>query len=154
MKNTLATLTLVLASTCAWGQPALAATLKKPFIDQLMANPQAHRAPDFPAFLAVAALADPSLAPAVAAYQSQRALAGDDLTNIARLLGAYGRLRNQQPVIDALEKMVALPTVRTGNVPQHESPAILEFGRLVETMARDFGLGYRNVDNRIFEVTL
>lgn len=69
MKNPLATLTLVLASTCAWVQPALAATLKKPFVDQLMANPQAHRAPDFPAFLAVAAQADPSLAPAVAAYQ-------------------------------------------------------------------------------------
>lgn len=39
-------------------------------------------------------------------------------------------------------------------MPPHESPAILAFGELVQQMARDFGLQYRNVDNRIFEVTL
>ncbi|WP_436784891.1 hypothetical protein, partial [Streptomyces sp. URMC 126] len=50
--------------------------------------------------------------------------------------------------------MVALPTVRDPKVPPHESPAILAFGELVQQMAKDFGLQYRNVDNRIFEVTL
>ena len=50
--------------------------------------------------------------------------------------------------------MVALPTVRDEKIPPHENPAILAFGTLVEAMAKDFGLQYRNVDNRIFEVTL
>ena len=50
--------------------------------------------------------------------------------------------------------MVALPTVRDPKVPAHESPAILDFGKLVASMAAEFGLRFRNVDNRIFEVTL
>lgn len=44
--------------------------------------------------------------------------------------------------------------MRNVQVPPHESPAILDFGRLVEKMAKDFGLNWRNVDNRIFEVSL
>jgi acetylornithine deacetylase/succinyl-diaminopimelate desuccinylase-like protein len=81
-------------------------------------------------------------------------LAGDDLTNISRLLGLYNRLHNQQAVISAIETMVAIPTVRFDKIPPHESRAIVEFGQLVEGMAKDFGLQYRNVDNRIFEVKL
>lgn len=50
--------------------------------------------------------------------------------------------------------MVALPTVRDDRIPQYESPAIVAFGKLVEGMARDFGLRYRNVDHRVFEITL
>jgi predicted dipeptidase len=49
---------------------------------------------------------------------------------------------------------VAIPTVRNVQVPPHESPQIIDFGKLVEKMAKDFGLAYRNVDNRIFEVSL
>ena len=50
--------------------------------------------------------------------------------------------------------MVALRTVRDEKVPQHENPAVIAFGTLVEALANDFGLSYRNVDNRVFEVTL
>ena len=78
---------------------------------------------------------------------------GDDLTNV----GAprpYNRLRNLDVVIADIEKMVALPTVRDDKTPPHEHPPILAFGTLVEAMAKNFGLQYRNVDNRIFEVTL
>ena len=49
-------------------------------------------------------------------------------------------------------RMVALPT---GGDPKgaspHESPAILTSGKLVASMATEFGLRFRNVDNRILK---
>ncbi|MGJ7498765.1 dipeptidase [Variovorax sp. ZT5P49] len=135
--------------------PAFAETLKKPALDQLAAAWQGGKpAPSFNAFLAQAEKANPELKPAVAAYRKKAPLAGDDLTNIARLLGLYNRLHNQKAVIASLGAMVALPTARNVQIPPHENPTIIDFGKLVEKMARDFGLAYRNVDNRIFEVSL
>ena len=145
---------LSLGLAVAVGLPALADTLKKPELDQLAAAQQAKSSPSFRAFLAQAAKAHPKLKASVAAYEKKKPLAGDDLVNIARLLGLYNRLHNQKAVIASIETMVAMPTVRIDRVPQHESKAIVEFGQLVEKMARDFGLQYRNIDNRIFEVKL
>ncbi len=142
----------------ALGGTAIADTLKKPALDQLAARWQAGRtASDFNAFLAQAVAANPAnkeLAAAVSAYGQRQPLAGDALVDIARLLGLYNRLQNQQAAIASIGAMVAIPTVRNVQVPPHESPAILDFGRLVEKMAKDFGLAWRNVDNRIFEVSL
>ncbi len=132
-----------------------AATLKKPELDALALSEQSSAASsDLPDFLEAAAKADPVVAGSVAAYRRQSPLTGDDLVNIGRLLGLYNRLHNQQAAIASIEKMVALPTVRDDGIPQHESPAIVAFGKLVEGMARDFGLRYRNVDHRVFEITL
>ncbi|MFJ1259595.1 dipeptidase [Cupriavidus sp. CuC1] len=136
------------------GQPALADTLKKPGLEALVAAAQASPPADFNAFLNAAAKANPSLAGSVAAYRQHAPLHGDDLTNIGRLLGVYNRIHNHQAVINAIERMVALRTVRDEKIPQHENPAIIAFGKLVEGMAKDFGLTFRNVDNRVFEVTL
>ncbi|MBJ2155043.1 dipeptidase [Variovorax sp. IB41] len=138
------------------GAPAFAETLQKPALDQLAAAWKSSGKPpaDFNAFLAQAAKANPALQPAVAAYRHKKPLAGDELVDIARLLGLYNRLQNQQAVIASIGTMVAIPTVRNVQVPPHESPQIIEFGKLVEKMAKDFGLAYRNVDNRIFEVSL
>jgi predicted dipeptidase len=134
--------------------PVAAATLKKPDLDTLAAAAKAGRPADFNAFLAGAVQANPALAGSVAAYRKQALLTDDDLTIIGRLLGLYNRLQNQQAVISAIEKMVALRTVRDDKIPPHENPAIIEFGRLIESLAKNFGLTYRNVDNRVFEVTL
>ncbi|MDQ0082801.1 putative dipeptidase [Variovorax boronicumulans] len=135
--------------------PAFSETLKKPALDQLAAAWKGGKpASSFNAFLAQAEKANPELKPAVAAYRKKAPLAGDDLTNIARLLGLYNRLHNQKAVIASLGAMVALPTARNVQIPPHENPTIIDFGKLVEKMARDFGLAYRNVDNRIFEVSL
>ncbi|WP_395316333.1 dipeptidase [Variovorax sp. UC74_104] len=135
--------------------PAFAETIKKPELDRLAASWQSGKPPSsFNAFLAQAEKANPALKPAVAAYRKKAPLAGDDLTNIARLLGLYNRLHNQKAVIASLGAMVAIPTARNVQIPPHENPAIIDFGKLVEKTARSFGLEYRNVDNRIFEVSL
>ena len=154
MKSSLSLSVLSLGLALAVGLPVAAETLKKPELDRLAAAQQARPATSFRAFLAQAAKADPRLKPAVAAYEKKAPLQGDELTNIARLLGLYNRLHNQKAVIASIDAMVAMPTVRLDKVPQHESKSIIEFGQLVEKMAKNFGLRFRNVDNRIFEVKL
>lgn len=134
--------------------PPATQTLKKPALDRIAAAPAAATAADFRQFLALAAQMQPQLQTAVSAYLAHKPLAGDDLVNISRLLGLHNRLRNQAAVIDATAKMVAIPTVRADKVPPHEDKHIIAFGALVEGMAKEFGLQYRNVDNRIFEVKL
>jgi predicted dipeptidase len=144
-------LALAVSAALACGLPAQAQTLKKPALDALLAQPAPA---SFAAFAQQAAQAQPSVAAAVQRYARGEALSGDELADIARLLGAYTRLTQEAAVLGTLERMVALPTVRDAKVAPHESPAIIDFGKLVETMAGDFGLRFRNVDNRIFEVTL
>ncbi|MCL9846210.1 dipeptidase [Ralstonia solanacearum] len=149
----LSALTFVLSLSVAAGVGA--AALKKPELDALVSAGQSGAVPsDLSGFLEAAAKADPQVAGSVAAYRNRSPLVGDDLVNIGRLLGLYNRLHNQQAAIASIEAMVALPTVRDDKIPQREHPAIVAFGKLVEGMARDFGLRYRNVDNRVFEVTL
>ncbi|EPD41902.1 hypothetical protein HMPREF9701_01697 [Delftia acidovorans CCUG 274B] len=146
------TLALAMSMALAWSGAAGADTLKKPALDALA---QAQPAPtDFASFLKQAAAAQPAIAQAVQRHAAGAALTGDELNHIARLLGLYTRLTQERAVLASIERMVALPTVRDPKVPPHESPAILAFGELVQQMAKDFGLQYRNVDNRIFEVTL
>jgi len=145
---------LAMSLMLASASTVLAETLKKPALERLAATQQAAPSSSFKAFLAQVGRADPKLKPVIAAYNAKRPLAGDDLTQIARLLGLYNRLHNQKAVLSSIEAMVAIPTVRDDKVPPHESPQIIEFGRLVEKMAKDFGLQYRNVDNRIFEIKL
>ncbi|MEN5179793.1 dipeptidase [Comamonas testosteroni] len=143
-------LAISIALACAAAQ---ADTLKKPALDAIAA--EAIKTPaTFPQFLQNAAKQDASVAGAVQRYVAGEALQGDDLTNVARLLGLYTRLTQETQVLGSITQMVALPTVRDAKVAPHDSQAIIDFGALVEKMAKDFGLQYRNVDNRIFEVTL
>lgn len=144
---------LAACSSVATNAP-VSGTIKKAEMDRLVAALPAAAQGSFGEFLAQAARERPTLQASVAAYNAKAALAGDDLVNISRLLGLYNRLRNQAAVIDTTARMVALPTFRSDKVPPHEDKAIIAFGALVEGMAKDFGLEYRNVDNRIFEVKL
>ena len=147
----------VAGALCLVSPGAAADTLKKPALDRLAAMPALQKAPDFRRFLSQAAGsrgASPSLKKAAAAYAAKWPLTGDDQVNVSRMLGLYNRLHHHDAVIASITEMVAIPTVRAANVLPHESPATLEMGRKIETMAREFGLQYRNVDNRVFEVKL
>lgn len=153
MKTVFRHTALAISMALACAAAAQADTLKKPALDAIAA--EAVQTPaTFPQFLLNAAKRDASVGNAVQRYMQGEPLQGDDLTNIARLLGLYTRLTQEYKVLGSIEQMVALPTVRDAKVAPHDSKAIIEFGQLVEKMAKDFGLQYRNVDNRIFEVTL
>ncbi len=146
-------LAISMALACAHITAAQADTLKKPALDAIAAD--AIKTPaTFPQFLLNAAKQDASVGNAVQRYVQGEQLQGDDLANVARLLGLYTRLTQEHAVLSSITQMVALPTVRDAKIPPHENQAIIDFGVMVEKMAKDFGLQYRNVDNRIFEVTL
>ncbi|RCW68846.1 dipeptidase [Pseudorhodoferax soli] len=132
---------------------APAGPLKKPELDQIAAQQQGRVPASFAAFLTQVAQDRPALAPLAQRYQRREALTADEAQQAARLLGLHNRLLNQAAVIDTTARMVALPTVR-GSTPPHEDPQIIAFGQLMGRMAADFGLQYRNVDNRVFEVKL
>ncbi|KQP37539.1 dipeptidase [Pseudorhodoferax sp. Leaf274] len=132
---------------------APASPLKKPELDQIAAQQQGRVPASFAAFLAQVAQDRPALAPLAQRVQRREALTDAESLQAARLLGLHNRLSNQAGVIDATARMVALPTVR-GSMPPHEDPQIIAFGQLLGRMATDFGLQYRNVDNRVFEVRL
>ncbi|WP_028602306.1 dipeptidase [Ottowia thiooxydans] len=132
---------------------AQADTLKKPALDAI-ASQAINASVTFPQFLQNVAKQESSVEGAVKRYAAGEALKGDDLTNVARLLGLYTRLTQETQVLRSITEMVALPTVRDAKIPPYEHKAIIDFGVMVEKMAKDFGLQYRNVDNRIFEVTL
>jgi predicted dipeptidase len=88
-----------------------------------------------------------------------RYLAGETLDeaawiDISRLLGVYVRLRHRDALIRMLGELVAIPTDKKDEVAQHENPRVRRLGQAIARIAAQFGLGYRNVDNRIFEVLL
>ncbi len=157
MKRLPLSLISIAVALCVASSGAMADTLKKPALDRFAEMPALKQAPDFRRFLSLASGArgaSPSLKKAAAAYAAHWPLAGDDLVNVSRMLGLYNRLHHHDAVIASISELVAIPTVRAADVPPHESPAIVAIGRRIEAMARDFGLAFRNVDNRVFEVTL
>ncbi|MFE1817286.1 dipeptidase, partial [Pseudomonas otitidis] len=39
-------------------------------------------------------------------------------------------------------------------VPQHENPQFLKIAEKIKTLAEGFGLKFRNIDNRVYEISL
>lgn len=92
--------------------------------------------------------------------QAREAMAGgalepDQLKLLARLLGVYNRVANQDEALAALADLIAIETYASDEYPeQHDNPNFVAFGKKIATLAEAFGMAYRNVEGRIFEVTL
>ncbi|TVU70145.1 dipeptidase [Cobetia crustatorum] len=132
-------------------------TLKSDQLVSLIAQNQEKLAEDFNGFLKQVAERnheDTAVTSAIEQYLAGETLEGDDFVNIYRLLGVYNRLQYGDDVEALLKEMVAMPTFKVGEKPQHENPEIARFGELIKSKAEEFGLTFRNVDNRIFEVEL
>lgn len=159
MKISTILLTSALA-TLSLGGPALATeaeTLKRDQLNALLEDNAASVPASFSDFLRNVdeQTEDTTLKAAIENYlEDNEALQDADFVNLYRLLGVYTRLRYGDDVVDLLGEMVAIPTDKNGESPQYENPGILRFGELIKTKAKEFGLEFRNVDNRIFEVEL
>ena len=95
-----------------------------------------------------------SLSDALDRHLSGKPLDETSWINISRLLGVYVRLRHRDALIRTLGDLVAIPTDKKGDAPQHENPRVRQLGRSVAKIAASFGLAFRDVDNRIFEISL
>ena len=94
------------------------------------------------------------------AQQVSRAFLNDSDLNVEqsntlyRLLGIYTRLKYGAAAMETLKRLVAIPTFQTEGLPQHENPAFHQFAETLGAIAADFDLDFRNVDERVYEITL
>ncbi len=139
-----------------------ASTQPVPLIDKAAAGAIStaftHKKPDnFKQFLTQLS-GDKSLAggtgPAIEQYLAGKPLRAAQQKSIYRLLGIYTRVKYGQLAKEMLTELVAIPTFKVADVPQHENPNIKTMGNALEKIAGRFDLAFRNVDNRVFEVTL
>lgn len=110
----------------------------EPFLDQLLASP----------------VGDGEIPGAVAAYRQGNGLDDGQAALLYRLLGLYTRLRFGEEALETLSRLVAIPTYQDEAIPQHENPAFHRIAAELAGIAAEFGLAFRNVDDRVYEITL
>ncbi len=160
LKNPLLLLTAA-ALTFSLAGPVIAAsnesdTIKRDQIKHLLKAHKKQVPENFDAFLEQvdSETDNAALQAAIDGYLQDEPLQGAKFTNLYRLLGLYTRLHYGDEVIALLDEMVAIDTAKQGDTPQHENPGIKRFGELIQSKADAFGLEFRNIDDRVFEVTL
>lgn len=91
---------------------------------------------------------------AIRKFHSDDNLTETDSINIYRLLGIFVRSQYKNEMLELLKELVEIPTDSLPGVNQYENPNIIRLGTVIEKVAHDFRLTFRNVDNRVFEVIL
>lgn len=97
---------------------------------------------------------DVQLASSINAYLNKQSLTPDQQHEIYRLLGLYARVKYSPAALDQLTQLVAIPTARVESVEQHENPEFHRIAKHIEQLAQSLGLSFRNIDNRVYEVSL
>ncbi|WP_422775811.1 dipeptidase [Pseudomonas mediterranea] len=153
----LAVTTLLLSSFATLSAPALAnitaqqsATLVKTLADTSVT--------DFRQFLGSVAKSDVAktadLGPAISAFLDNKELSTEQQNEIHRLLGIYARVKYGAAATETLKELVAIPTFRKDGVAQHENPEFLKIADKIKSLAQAFDLNFRNIDNRVYEISL
>ncbi|WP_129973693.1 MULTISPECIES: dipeptidase [unclassified Pseudomonas] len=153
----LAASTLILASLSSVTLPAHAnlteqqsATILKTFNEAKVS--------DFRAFLGDLAKNDLSktddLRPAISAFLDNKTLTAEQQNEIHRLLGLYTRVKYGKAALETLRELVEIPTYRKDGVDQHDNPEFIKIAGKIKNLAESFGLNYRNIDNRVYEISL
>ncbi|WP_053144801.1 dipeptidase [Pseudomonas sp. P97.38] len=153
----LAVTTLMLSSLAAITTPAFAnitaqqsAAIVKTFSDSSVT--------DFRQFLTTVGKSDAAktagLAPAIDGFLGNKTLTAEQQNEIHRLLGLYARVKYGAAATETLKELVAIPTYRKEGVAQHENPEFLKIAEKIKSLAQSFNLNFRNVDNRVYEISL
>ncbi|RON23038.1 dipeptidase [Pseudomonas brassicacearum] len=153
----LAASTLILASLSSFAvaaqtniTPQQSATILKNFSDA--------SAMDFRQFLAGVAKSDlaktADLGPAISAFQDNKTLTPEQQNEIHRLLGLYARVKYGAAATETLRELVAIPTFQVEGVAQHDNPEFIKIADKIKNLAQSFNLNFRNIDNRVYEISL
>ncbi|TBN36011.1 dipeptidase [Pseudomonas sp. BGI-2] len=153
----LAASTLVLASLSSFTlsaqaniTPQQSATILKTFSDASVT--------DFRQFLGGLAKSDlgktDDLGPAISAFLDNKPLTPEQQNEIHRLLGLYARVKYGAAATETLRELVAIPTFRVDGVDQHDNPEFIKIADKIKGLAQAFNLNFRNIDNRVYEITL
>lgn len=153
----LAAATLMLASLSAFSSfaqanitPQQSAAILKSFSD--------HSVSDFRQFLGSLAKSeagkDANLGPAISAFLDNKSLSAEQQNEIHRLLGLYARVKYGKAATETLRELVAIPTFNIDGVPQYKNPEFLKIAEKIQGLAKAFNLNFRNIDNRVYEISL
>ncbi|WP_431081852.1 dipeptidase [Pseudomonas thivervalensis] len=95
-----------------------------------------------------------NLGPTISAFQGNKALSAEQQNEIHRLLGLYARVKYGEAATETLKELVAIPTYRKDGVAQHKNPEFLKIAAKIKSLAESFNLNFRNIDNRVYEISL
>ncbi|NWE25363.1 dipeptidase [Pseudomonas gingeri] len=153
----LATTTLMLASLSSFAvhaaaniTPQQSAAILKTFSDNSVT--------DFRQFLGNLGKSDlaktDKLGPAINAFLDNKSLSVDQQNEIHRLLGIYARVKYGSAATETLRELVEIPTFNVDGVAQHDNPEFIKIADKIKSLAQAFNLNFRNIDNRVYEISL
>lgn len=146
----LASLTSFTTSAHANITPQQSATILKTFSDTSVT--------DFRQFLGRLAKSDlaktADLGPAISAFLDNKPLSAEQQNEIHRLLGLYARVKYGAAATETLRELVAIPTFQVDGVAQHDNPEFIKIADKIKGLAQSFNLNFRNIDNRVYEISL
>ncbi len=113
---------------------------------------------DFRGFLGTVAKGDlgktADVGPAIDAFLANKTLTADQQNEINRLLGIYTRVKYGKAALETLRELVEIPTFNVDGLPQYKNPEFLKIADKIQSLAKAFNLNFRNVDNRVYEISL
>ncbi|WP_222832963.1 dipeptidase [Pseudomonas sp. SC3(2021)] len=153
----LAATTLMLAGLAAFTAPAQANITPQQSAEILKAY-SAETTTDFRQFLNSLAKSDlartAAIGPAIGAFLDNKTLTAEQQNEIYRLLGLYARVKYSAAATETLRELVEIPTYRKDGVAQHDNPEFIKIGEKIKSLAESFHLNFRNIDNRVYEISL
>lgn len=90
---------------------------------------------------------------AIGAFTADKVVTPSERELLFRLLGIYTQLKYGGDAIRVLGELVAIPTHQVDGVANHKNKEFKRFGKSLGRLARILGLKYRNVNNRVFEIS-
>lgn len=146
---------ILIALLAAVTLPVSANNLSKTQTDTLLLQAAGQDFQNFDGFLDFVSGSNPELAGTITAWQADpTVMSAEQQALVFRLLGIYTRARYAGEARQVLAELVAIPTAYDETVEQHNNPNFHQIARRLEALATAFGLNFRNVDNRVYEITL
>ncbi|MBP5952849.1 dipeptidase [Pseudomonas sp. P42] len=153
----LAATTLMLAGLSAFIAPAQA-NITPQQSAEILKSFSAETTTDFRQFLGSVAKSDlaktASIGPAIGAFLDSKTLTAEQQNEIYRLLGIYARVKYSAAATETLRELVEIPTFRKDGVAQHDNPEFIKIAEKIKDLAKSFNLNFRNIDNRVYEISL
>ncbi|MGY2292792.1 dipeptidase [Pseudomonas sp. SDO528_S397] len=153
----LAAATLVLASLASFTPSALA-NITPQQSTAILESFSEQPVTDFRQFLANLTHGKLALgkdvAPAITAFLADKDLTADQQNQIHRLLGLYARVKYGKAATQTLRELVEIPTFQVDGVAQHDNPEFIKIAAKIKDLAESFNLTFRNIDNRVYEISL
>jgi len=153
----LAAATLFAASLAAIATPAFA-NISAEQSTAILKSFNETSVTDFRGFLGTLAKGDlgktADVGPAISAFLDNKTLSAEQQNEINRLLGIYTRVKYGKAATETLRELVEIPTFNIDGVPQYKNPEFLKIAAKIQDLAKAFNLSFRNIDNRVYEISL